>query len=226
MGVLTPKNSNANVPPWFKAVFSLPARDEAAYYAAVGEFILAYAAAEAALHLAVRHFSGLDDANARIVFAGMRLKDLSERLRALTRSKPKDHEEIDYLLVQLDLIREERDKLVHRRVEFDVNVGFKASNKLMAKSEEHAEEKIFDLVELVDMEQDCQAIFYRLCVKAEQLDVATLKNLSLLSAYAAWRYKPSQQDRKQKQRPPNRQSRKRQRRASLASPTPPRSESR
>jgi hypothetical protein len=120
-------------------------------------------------------------------------------------------------LVQLDLIREERDKLVHRCVEFDVNVGFTASNKLMAKTEQHVDEKIFNILELIYMQQDCEAIFFQLCVKANQLKIATLKNLSTLDVYAPWRYKPSPQDRKQKQRPANRKSRKRQRRASQES---------
>jgi hypothetical protein len=56
------------------------------YFAKVGRFIVAYAAAESMMHMLARHLSGLDDRKARIIFGGMPLRDLTERVRQMMTS--------------------------------------------------------------------------------------------------------------------------------------------
>jgi hypothetical protein len=148
---------------------------------------MAYAAAEAGVHIATRYFSGLTEKPARVIFAGMRLGDLSERLRALSR-ETKKYTEIDTCLVQLSKIRAERDKIVHRSGEFQPEKGLRFSNETIAKSAQEADERVFDISELRAMEQDCEAIFIRLAHAAEIFEPKHYKTLSVLSALAPWRY--------------------------------------
>jgi hypothetical protein len=55
--------------PELLALFGEMSREDTPYFAAVGRFIVEYAAAEAAAHLLARHLSGLSDEKARIISA-------------------------------------------------------------------------------------------------------------------------------------------------------------
>jgi hypothetical protein len=186
-------------PYWLSALVP-PPNDEVTCFAAIGRFLVGYAIAEGAVHVATRHFSGIDDASARIIFAGMRLRDLQERLRALTQSKP-IYKEIDECLTQLSLIRDERDKIVHRHVEFDASTGLKVHNILISKKIEDSEWDTFTARQLADLEADCEAIFYRLGILTDSLPTPNLKRISLLDVYAPWRHKRAQQEAGAKRNP-------------------------
>jgi hypothetical protein len=83
-------------------------------YAAFGRFIAAYAPAESGFHILARTLSMLPEAKARIIFSGMRLNDIIERIRAL--SKPDDMKELEKFISQVNIIWTVRDRLVHRYV--------------------------------------------------------------------------------------------------------------
>src|SRR5262249_52963539 len=115
MAFLTPKVSNATPPAWFLAHYwdAKNSKEEGEYYAAFGKFIAAFALAEAGVHIAVRHFSGMSDAKARITFGGAPTSVLTWNLRQFT--KGTEHsEETETLLAQLDAISDVRNKFVHQ----------------------------------------------------------------------------------------------------------------
>jgi hypothetical protein len=215
MGILPNVPSNTPPPAWFPGILFGPPRDETAYYAAFGRFVAAFALAEAGAHIAARYFSGLGEDAARVIFSGMRLSDLAEKLRKLTR-KTGHFQEIDELLTHLDLISKERDKFVHRLVEYDRQTGFRVTNRLTVKSLDNVEQHTFTIEELKAMEDDCKAIFFRLGVSAKQLDEIRFagSGLTLGAMYMQWRYKPPSRAKKPKQRRASPQSRRRQPRPS------------
>ena len=190
-------------PLWFQALLGkkLMAEQQVPFYAALGRFITAYALAEAGVHIAARYFSGLSEKNARVIFAGMRLGDLSERLRKLTLNTS-HFSSVDELLLQLDVIGTERDKLVHRLVEYDPKHGLTVTNKLTVKSLENVEIHNFSIDELEAMKEDCTRIYFRLTAEIKGLDgpSATKHGVTILSLYGPWRYKRPQPKKKQKQR--------------------------
>jgi len=170
-----------------------PPEDEP-YFAALGRFITSYATAEAGVHMHARTLSRLTDEKARIIFSGMRLGDLSERVRGLmrvTKSSPKTYTETDTCLTQLDIIARQRNKLVHNLVSYKNQVIF-TTNAVTAKSLQSAESNLFTLVDLSNMNADCVAISFRLSHirTPKKLRKATEKDL-LLWAQKPWRYKPA-----------------------------------
>jgi hypothetical protein len=201
MSFLTPKNSNATPPLWVSALFAEKrlAERQIPFYAALGRFVTAYALAEAGVHITARHFSGLSDEHARVIFGGMRLGDLSERLRKLT-DDTQYFSEIDELLTQLDGISKERDKLVHRLVEYDSKAGLTVTNKLTVKSIENVEVRNFSVQELSDMESDCKRIYFRLTSQIKGIDgpSAAKFGFTILGLHAPWQYKRPQQANKKK----------------------------
>jgi hypothetical protein len=85
--------------------------NDAQYFEAIGRFIVEYAAAEGAMHLIARKYSGMGADKARIVFSGMRLGDIAERIRGILRTDKIEEsiqQEIDACITQLDLISSER----------------------------------------------------------------------------------------------------------------------
>jgi hypothetical protein len=166
-----------------------PPPNEEECFAALGKFIASYASAEHSVHTVARRLSRLTDAKARIIFGGMRLGDLTERIRGLlraTKASDKKYNEIDACLIQLDLIADQRNKLVHRWVHyFDGQIL--ASNAGTAKVVSSTETTFFKIGDFSDMEGDCIAISYRLMhVGTKKLNPATMK-----WARWPWRYKPA-----------------------------------
>ena len=58
-------------------------KEDDKYYAAIGRFIVAYASAESTIHQIARKLSRLKENRARILFGGMRIGDITTRMRAL-----------------------------------------------------------------------------------------------------------------------------------------------
>src|SRR5690348_5317017 len=88
-------------------LYQIRPEEEAAYFESLGRLVAAYAAAEASVHQLVRKLSSLSEEKARIIFAGMRLGDLSERIRGIIRLYPdiiENSDEVEPCLVQLDII--------------------------------------------------------------------------------------------------------------------------
>src|SRR5580704_12269480 len=58
-----------------------PPSNDRTHYEALGRFLASFANTEGILHAVARKLSGLSDEKARIVFAGMRLTDVTDRIR-------------------------------------------------------------------------------------------------------------------------------------------------
>jgi len=128
---------------------------------------------------------------ARAVFGGMRLSDLTERIRQMMRiDKRQDgiYQEVDACLVQLSVIADQRHKLVHRMVEY-AGSHLSVSNALTAKSLAAIEADVFSERDLRNMQIDCGSIFLRLLrVIAPDIHVEDGEVDALVRA--PWRYKP------------------------------------
>jgi len=164
--------------------------------AALGRFVVSYANAEHQVHLFARDLTRLSDAKARIVFSGMRLGDLSERIRGLLRVaeiSTKRYTEADACLQQLDLIATQRNNLVHRFVQYH-NKRILVTNVVIAKSVETAEEQVFTKDDLEHMDEDCAAITLRLALLCGREVTTPHKKW----ARGPWRYKPPRRAPKRK----------------------------
>jgi hypothetical protein len=150
-------------------ITSTPPEDEP-YFAALGKFIASYAAAENQVHILARRLTRLNDTKARIVFSGMRLGDLSERIRGLLRAtdvSTKRYNEIDACLRQLDLIATQRNNLVHRFLQHK-DGEIVVTNIILSKNIEVYEEHSFKLSDFEHMDDDCTAITIRLALAGGQ----------------------------------------------------------
>ncbi len=188
-----------DVPIWFQALFANASneKEETAHFAALGRFIAAYALAEAGVHVAARHHSGLSEDKARVIFGGSGLADIAEMLRKLVENT-QDYDEIDTCISQLNVISQERVKVVHRLVEFDPKLGFQVTDKLTVKATASTEMHTYGLSQLKDMEMDCKRIYFRLTATVKDVDgpQMTKLGLSLLSLYGSWQYKPPKRSHK------------------------------
>ena len=98
-----------------------PQKEDDPYFAALGRFIVGYASAEQELHKLARRLSQVTDAKGRIIFSGMRLGDLAERVRGLlrvTNASEKLYSEVDTCILQLDHIGAQRNKLEQIPLDF------------------------------------------------------------------------------------------------------------
>jgi hypothetical protein len=135
---------------------------DAEHFEAVGRFITTYAAAEAAVHMVARKLSGLSDEKARAIFAGMRLNDLTDRIRAIMRAdNAGTYPEIDACLVQLGHIAKRRHNLVHRTTNY-IDGKLISTNVLSAKSAVNPEIEPFTKEDLTALDGDCSVIYLRL----------------------------------------------------------------
>jgi hypothetical protein len=177
-------------------------------YTAVGQFITAFASAEAAVHLIARWLTGLSDEKARAIFNGMRLTDLTDRVRAMMRIDnldPKITSEIEACLVQLDVITDERHKLVHRSTSY-VEGKLLVTNSLTAKSKTAILFDHFDEMQISAMYGDCLVICLRLAKffgpKESEFDLSAV-------LHRPWRYKPARPKPPKTKRQKARKARKR-----------------
>jgi hypothetical protein len=211
---------SAGVPLWFAANFAKQRQkpDEDRTFAAFGRFIASYALAEAGFHIAARSFSGMPEAKARIVFAGMRLADVTERLSRFVAETP-NAKEIAELISQFDLIGSARDQFVHRLIEYRHREGLTVTNRLTCKIVTQTEPRTFTVSELEAMEYDCRVIFGRLALVSNHADASGVNtDLSLMSLFGSWQYTPPVRDTPTKQTREAQKEFKHKRRASRASP--------
>jgi hypothetical protein len=135
--------------------------DEDANHQAIGEFIVAYAYAEIALHILARKLTGMKDAKARLFFGGARIGDVSEKIKsllAISKRSPKTIARVRICLKQFDVIGTQRDKIVHRAATNDLG-RITITNYLTAKSLLHAEIDNFTVSDLKAMTADCHIIY-------------------------------------------------------------------
>jgi hypothetical protein len=168
-------------------LYQIRPEEEAAYFESLGRLVAAYAAAEASVHELVRKLSSLSEQKARIIFAGMRLGDLTERVRGIIRLYPDiiaNSGSVEPCLVQLDLISGSRNKLVHRSINFFAG-AFIVSNASTAKSLDVVQTETFTRTDMDNMAQDCRIIFLRIGELAGTLTFKLDDDL----AGRPWRYK-------------------------------------
>jgi len=173
-----------------RALTAPPFEESARNYEAVGRFITSYANAEDALHQLARHLTGLSDDKARVLFAGMRMSDLTDRIRAFVRLNKTEFNtatEIEACLVQLNEIAKRRHALVHRGSVFIFGVLL-VSNVGTAKTIASIENERFEYADLTNMDLDCVQICLRLMQIFQPLtsDPAFVEVLR-----QPWRYKPT-----------------------------------
>jgi len=163
------------------------------HYEAVGRFVTSFATAEAAVHMLARHISGLSDQKARIVFGGMRLPDLSEIIRQITRIDSlvtNIQAEIEACLTQIGLIAKRRHMIVHRSSNF-FDGKLLVTNVLTTKSLKSTESEVFEIQEMSDMQSDCMRIYLRLAkIFSPEKHRDQRKPLVESFVYGEWRYKP------------------------------------
>jgi hypothetical protein len=174
------------------AEFLPPFRNKEAFFAALGKLIAEYAQAEMALHMLARKLSGMPDDKARIVFAGMRLSDLSDRLRGLMRCNKTDaptFNDVDACLKQLDLVSTQRNNLVHRWVTY-AEERMRVTNALTAKTTAGIEVHKLDIDDFENMTLDCLAMTARLHGITTDGWKAKQSPTMIENLYLPWRYKP------------------------------------
>lgn len=186
-----------------------------AHFESLGRFIVAYANAEGAVHMLARRLSNLDDEKARAIFSGMRLSDLTDRIRHMMRLDKVDQEtsaEVDTCLVQLDLIAQRRHKIVHRSVSIGDDGAVQVSNWSTSKSLSTQERDVFKLTDIENMRMDCLTIFVRLGAtkSAPSLVDALMSKGILTELRGPWHYKPAQPAPQKKQPRKTRKVRQRQ----------------
>jgi hypothetical protein len=165
-------------------------------YGVVGRLVTEFARAEAYVHLLASTLLKNGHLGS-IIFSGMRLGDLIERIRGMLRVQEavqEEYSDIDACLTQLDLIGKVRHKLAHR---FVVMMGLdkiEVHNAYTAKVPEGREFESFHPDQLKDMISDCIRIGRRIARhtdgearRRERHDPNWLPQL-----FAPWRYKPSQ----------------------------------
>lgn len=173
-----------------RALLGVEEQTDKSHYEALGRFIAAFASAEGAVHLLVRKFSGLSDEKARILFGGMQLNDVIDRLRQfinLDDVSPETFSEIDDCLTQLRKVADRRHRLVHRGVVYKEKVFF-SSNFMTSRSIKNVETETYPENLLKNLTLDAGAIFLRLyaMVRPEKANTTVLA----IAKSRSWQYRP------------------------------------
>lgn len=140
-----------------------PAPEDEPYYAAIGRFIVQYAACEGAVHMLARRLSKIKDDRARLLFGGMRTGDVIDRIRAMWRFRKHSAastQELESCLSHYDVMGTCRDKIAHRFTSYKSG-SILVSNLLTAKNLVHAEQDIFSLEDLTNLYSDCIRLYLR-----------------------------------------------------------------
>jgi len=169
-----------------------PAAEDQPYFAALGLFVSYYAMAETAVHLIARLLSGASDQKARVIFSGMRLSDLTDRIRHLMEAddiRENYKDEVRVCLAQLNVLAEMRNRLVHRLVTYAAQ-NITATNLFTSRSLSKVETTLFSIGDLVDMRIDCFCIYARLRLLIEPTFIDDSPDLKEV-VVRPWRYKPS-----------------------------------
>lgn len=163
---------------------------ESEYYEHLGRLVTQYALVEQAIHIVARKISGLTDRDGRIVFSGMRISDIVQRIRALKSGDEKFLGEFNLCIAQFDLIGKQRDMFVHRAVHV-IEGKLLVTNTLTAKSIDLITADDFGIEDIKAMVADCIAIYLRLTylIKVTPKEKEETDDF----VYAPWRYKPDAQ---------------------------------
>jgi hypothetical protein len=184
---MSDKDSNQNVA---SALLSC-GLNQYSFFSIVGKFTAEYAQAESAARMFARSLSGMPIAKAKIIFDGMRLGDVAERIRGLMRYENVEsgkYDDIDACLIQLDKIATQRNNLVHCCLVY--------AEKATRIEGIEVDKISFEYFEIMTL--DCLAITARLkSVTNDKLKAMFSRELLEL-IYLPWRYIPTPQTQKKK----------------------------
>jgi hypothetical protein len=135
-----------------------PPSNDKTHYEALGRFLASFANTEGILHAIARKLSGLSDEKARIVFAGMRLTDVTDRIRNFMQldkatKQLETFADIEECLIQLNHISARRHNIVHRGATY-FGGAFISCNSMIAKTLAAIENEIITEKTLSDMTLD------------------------------------------------------------------------
>jgi hypothetical protein len=192
---MSDKDSNQNIA---RAILSC-GLNQYSFFSIAGKFTAEYAQAETAARIFARSLSGMPIAKAKIIFDGMRLGDVAERIRRLMRYENVEsgnYDDIDACLTQLDKISTQRNNLVHCCFVYAEKA--RATNPQTATRIEGIEvDKIsFEYFEIMTL--DCLAITARIKSVANGKLKAMFSRELLELIYLPWRYIPTPQTQKKK----------------------------
>jgi hypothetical protein len=172
------------------------AQTEGVYFEAIGRLVVEFARAEAFVHYLANWQSGLGTEKGMAIFAGMRLPDLIQAIRAcmrLNKMESKASNDLDACFTQLDVIGKVRHKLAHRYVEIASEFGPQISVHTLytAKSLVSADVEEFTLQDMAAMTEDCFCIRIRIL---RHTDAEARRKTRTLEEriFQPWRYKPPQ----------------------------------
>jgi hypothetical protein len=186
----------------FNTLLMQPKPTEDMFFAALRRLITEYALIEAAIHIIARYISALSEEDARIIFSGMRIKGVIERIRDLSKSAPTEFKnEFETCMSQFNLIGEQRDKLVHRAIN-QIEDVLLVTNSLTAKTKALIATDKFKLDDLRNMQNDCLAIYLRLHYLTSP-ELRGKDSSAEKFVYSAWRYKPPKQPHRRHRRGPS-----------------------
>jgi hypothetical protein len=169
-------------------------KEDDPYFAALGRFIVGYASAEHQVHALAIRLTQVTDKKGRIIFSGMRLGDLADRVRGLLRvmkASTKIFNEADACITQLDLVGKRRNNLVHRFVMYHQQAIW-VTNLPIAKSDAAIENERLTLTDLENMHMDCVCIMLRLTYVWGRKPATKRDRDTLQWSRRPWRYKPPQ----------------------------------
>jgi hypothetical protein len=200
-----------------------PVSNDQTHYEALGRFLAAFANAEGASHVLVRKLSGLTDEKARLLFSGMRLADIAERIRGLVQTERVAEKsnfseanlaDIENCLDQIGHISRTRHNLVHRGASY-FSGAFISANSMIAKTITSIETEIVEEHTLNQMQADCGAIFLRFVyIAADNPQDAVWLNVL---RQRPWSYKPMAPNSRNQKRQKDSKVQKRKPRLSRAS---------
>lgn len=165
-------------------------------FGALGLMISNYAKVETVLQMYARKTLGIDDASARIVFSGLRVSDVTNRLNALllvNSANPREVSEFGLLSEQLNKITKARHLLVHNGITFVGDQSILVHKKFVSKRRDSFEKQEFLLNELISMADDCAYICVRILKLLEpefdsELSLSEAGKSFAAEALSPWRY--------------------------------------
>lgn len=139
-------------------------KKDAAYFEAIGRFIVSYAKAELQMVGAMGRVLGIGNTKAQAAFSGLRGVDLSERLRRLIGSS-EGAADADACLTQLRIIGDLRNRIVHWELAITPDGQHAiAQNRLLVKAPDLLEKYRIPVKSITEAESDCTRIAWRLSV--------------------------------------------------------------
>jgi len=164
------------------------------YWQALGQFVSAFSAVEAAVQIALRHFAHVRDPIGAALFSGTRTEAAARYIRRIAEAekwRDRRKNEIENVFGQLSLINQLRNDLLHYGARFEGANKFSVSTAAVAHTENRVRKTTISVAILEAMAADLEKIEIHLLVlsrkRGERVHPALRATL-----HASWQYKPTQ----------------------------------